>query len=273
MRGRKARSARVSRMPEPSALTRVTEPWRSGADEAGGAEARGGVELERVGEGGVEAAPEHGDRAEAGDGADHDAAVLDGQVLAFEQHEAEVAGDPGVLEVGVVERAGGEDGGAGVGLVGEALERVAEGAEEAGEAVDVGLGVEVGEDAGGGDAVLQREAGAGGGLGAVAEHPPGAVGAAADLEGDEVEVVAAARGDADQRAQPLAAAGDQAGGEVAVGDEAVRAVEVGERPPRAGRRAGSRPRATRAASSSSMRTGMWASGQARSLGPSVPYWR
>ena len=133
-----------------------------------------------------------------------------------------------MLEVGLVERAGGEDGDAGVGLVGEALQRVAEGAEEAGEAVDVGLGVEVGEDAGGGDAVLQREAGAGGGLGAVAEHPPGAVGAAADLEGDEMEVVAAAGGDADQRAQPLAAAGDQAGGEVAVGDEAVRAVEVGD---------------------------------------------
>ena len=125
-------------------------------------------------------------------------------------------------------RAGGEDAGAGVGVVGEALQRVAEGAEEAGEAVDVGLGVEVGEDARGGDAVLQREAGAGGGLGAVAEHPPGAVGAAAELEGDEMEVVAAARGDADQRAQPFAAAGDEAGGEVAVGDEAVGAVEVGD---------------------------------------------
>ena len=116
----------------------------------------------------------------------------------------------------------------------------------------MGLGVEVGEDARGRDAVLQREAGAGGRLGAVAEHPPGAVGAAADLEGDEVQVVAAARGDADQRAQPLAAAGDQAGGQVAVGDEAVRAVEVGDHAPRAGRRAGSRPRAMRAASSSSI---------------------
>ena len=37
-----------------------------------------------------------------GDGAHHDAAVDDGQVLAFEQHEAEIAGDIGVFEIGLV---------------------------------------------------------------------------------------------------------------------------------------------------------------------------
>ncbi len=42
------------------------------------------------------------------------------------------------------------------------------------------------------------------------EHPPGAVGAAADLEGDEVQVMPAARRHADQRPQPFPAAGDQA---------------------------------------------------------------
>ena len=147
MRGMKARSARVSRMPEPSALTRVTQPWRSAPTRPGVPSRELRVELERVGEGGVEAAPEHADRPEAGDGAHHDPAVLDGQVLALEQHEAEVAGDVGVLEIGVVERARRQDGDAGVGLGGQALQRVAEGAEEAGEPVDVGLGVEVGEDA------------------------------------------------------------------------------------------------------------------------------
>jgi len=198
------------------------------ADQARGAEPRAGVELERIGEGGVQPPPEHADRSEAGDGADHDPAVLDGQVLAFEQHEAEVAGDVGVLEVGVVERAGREDGDTGVALVREALQRVAKGAEEAGEAVDVVLGVEVGVDARGRDPVLQCEAGARGRLGAVAEHPPGAVGAAADFEGNEVQVVAAARRHPDHRPQPFAAAGDQAGRQVAVGDQAVRAVEVGD---------------------------------------------
>ena len=117
MRGRKARRARVSRMPEPRALTRVTLPCRSAPTRPGRAEARAGVELERIGEGGVEAAPEHADRPEAGDGAHHHPAVLDGEVLALEQHEAEIAGDVGVLEIGVVERAGRQDGDARVAVV------------------------------------------------------------------------------------------------------------------------------------------------------------
>ena len=197
-------------------------------DQPGRAEPRAGVELERVGEGGVEPAPEHGHRDQAGDGADHDPAVLDGEVLALEQHEPEVAGDVGMLEVGFVEPARRQDGDAGVAVLGKALQRVAEGAEEAGEAVDVVLRVEVGVDARGRDPVLEREAGPRGRLGAVAEHPPGAVGAAADLEGEEVQIVAAARRDADQRPQPLAAAGDQPRRQVAVGDQPVLAVEVGE---------------------------------------------
>ncbi len=178
-------------------------------------------------EGGVEAAPEHRDGAEPGDGADHDPAVLDGQILPLQQHEAEVAGDVGVLEVGVVERPRRQDGDARIRFVGQALQRVAKGTEESGQAMDVGLGVEVGKDAARRHPVLQREARARGCLGAVAEHPPRAVRATADLEGDEVEVVNAAGGDADERAQPLAAAGDEPGGKVSVGHEPVRAIEVG----------------------------------------------
>ena len=46
---------------------------------------------------------------EAGDGAHHHLAVLDRQILAFQQREAEVAGDIGVFEIGVVQRAGRQD--------------------------------------------------------------------------------------------------------------------------------------------------------------------
>ena len=198
-----------------------------GADHAGRAEARGGVEFERVGEGRVEAAPEHVDRREPRDRADHDAAVLDREVLAFEQHEAEIAGDPGVLVIGVVHQAGREDADAAVAVGAQALERVAEGAEEAGEAVDAGLGEEVGENPRRRHAVLQREAGAGRGLGAVAEHPPGAVGAATDLEGEEVQEVAGGGFRADHRAEPFGAGGDQGRGQMTVRDEPVFAVEIG----------------------------------------------
>ena len=54
------------------------------------------------------------------------------------------------------------------------------------------LGIDVGERARGGDAVLERKAGAGRRLRAVAQHPPAAVRAAAELEGAEVQEMAAA---------------------------------------------------------------------------------
>ena len=84
------------------------------------------------------------------------------------------------------------------------MQRVAEAAEEAGEAVDMHLGVDVGQRARGGDAVLQREAGARRRLRAVAEHPPVAVGTAAELEGAEMQEVAARRPDADHGPQIFA---------------------------------------------------------------------
>ena len=155
---------------------------------AGGADAAVVAQFQRIGEGGVHAAPEDADRLQAGDGAHHDLAVLDDEVFAFEQHEAEVAGDIGVLEIGLVVLAGRQDADAAVVAPGLAIEGVAEIAEEAGEAMHMHLGVDVGEGARGGDAVLEREAGARGGLGAVAEHPPAAIGAAAEFEGAEMEV-------------------------------------------------------------------------------------
>ena len=178
-------------MPEPSALTSETEPWRS-------ASARPGVPICDCGlssSGSAKAASRRRHSTLTGfrpdDGAHHQPAVRDGQVLAFEQHDAEIAGDVGVLEVGLVERAGRQDGDAAVGAGDHAVQGVAEAAEEAGEPVDVHLAIDVGQRARGGDAVLQREAGARRRLGAVAEHPPVAVGAAAELEGAEMQEVPA----------------------------------------------------------------------------------
>ena len=79
-------------------------------DHARRADLRLRVELERIGEGGIQAAPQHADRLQAGDGAHHHLPSDDGEVLALEQHEAEIAGDIGVLEIGLVELAGRQDG-------------------------------------------------------------------------------------------------------------------------------------------------------------------
>ena len=74
--------------------------------QAGDAKARGGVELERVGEIGVDAPQQHFGAAQAGDGADENAIVFDDEILAFDQQEAEIARQIGVLEIGLVHRPG-----------------------------------------------------------------------------------------------------------------------------------------------------------------------
>ncbi len=125
-------------------------------------------------------------------------------------------------------RAGGQDGDA-AGWPGDhAVQGVAEAAEEAGEPMDIHLAIDVRQCARGGDAVLQRKAGAGRRLGAVAQHPPFAVGPAAELEGAEMQEMPAGRLHADQRSQELRAGGDQARRQQAVGDQAVFAVDVGD---------------------------------------------
>ena len=89
------------------------------------------------------------------------------------------------------------------------------------------LAVDVGQRARGGDAVLQRKAGARRRLRAVAQHPPGAVRAAAELEGAEVQEMSAGRLDADHRAQEFRARRDQLGRQQALPDQRVVAVDVG----------------------------------------------
>ena len=170
------------------------------------------AQLQRIGEGGVQAAPEHADRLEAGDGAHHHLAVLDDEVLAFEQHEAEIAGDIGVLEIGLVELARRQDADAAVGRArhGRCSASRKSRKKPASRWTCISR-IDVGEGARRGDAVLQREAGARGRLRAVAQHPPAAVRAAAELEGAEMQEVAARRLDADQRAQEFGVAGDQLG--------------------------------------------------------------
>ena len=124
------------------------------------ADARGRIELQRIGKGGIESPPQNADRLQPGDGANHQPAIGNSQVLAFEQHDAEIAGDVGVLVVGLVERPGRHDRDASFRIGGGIDQRVAEAAEEASKAMDMHLAVNVGQRARRGDAVLQREAGA-----------------------------------------------------------------------------------------------------------------
>ena len=65
-------------------------------DQAGNAEMRGSVEFERIKEIGIDPPQQHVEALQARDGANMDAVAADGEVVAFDQHEAEIARKRGV---------------------------------------------------------------------------------------------------------------------------------------------------------------------------------
>ena len=74
-------------------------------DQAGHAELRGGVQFERIERIGIDPAQQHVEPLQAGDGADMDAVAADGEIVALDQQEAEIARQRGVLEIGFAEGA------------------------------------------------------------------------------------------------------------------------------------------------------------------------
>ena len=75
-------------------------------DEARHAELRAAVELQRIGEIGIDAPPDHVGAFQSGDGAHMDLAVARRQIAALDQHEAEIAGEIGLFVIGFVIGAG-----------------------------------------------------------------------------------------------------------------------------------------------------------------------
>ncbi len=75
-------------------------------DQAGHAELRGGIELQRIEKIGIDPAQQHVEPLQAGDGADMNAVAADGEIVALDQQEAEIARQRGVLEIGFAEGAG-----------------------------------------------------------------------------------------------------------------------------------------------------------------------
>ncbi len=164
--------------PVPGRFSTTTSPERIASIRPGHAEARGGIELHRVDPFGIDLAPDHVGALQAGDGAHKGAPPLaDDEIVALDQQEAEIAGEIGVLEIGLAIGAGREDADARLGPLAAGLHAGAQIAEERGDALDVHLPIEVGKGLRDDEPVLQRVAGAGRRLRAVAEHPPAPVGA------------------------------------------------------------------------------------------------
>ncbi len=173
------------------------------------AEPRAGAQLQRIGEIGIEAAQQHLGALQARHGADEHAVVADGEVLALDQQEAEIAGEIGVLEIGFVQRPGRQHADRRIVAAAQARQLGLERLEERRDALDPKLAVDVRHGARQREPVLQRKARAGRRLGAVAEHPPAAVRRAADVDAVKAQMRSAGRLDADQRAKKFRIAGDQ----------------------------------------------------------------
>ena len=98
--------AGASSTPEPSALASATPPSRTASTRPATPSCELRVEFERIGEIAVDAPPDHVGALEAGDGAHMDLAVAHGEVAAFDQNEAEIAGEIGLFEIGFAEGPG-----------------------------------------------------------------------------------------------------------------------------------------------------------------------
>ena len=167
-------------------------------------------------------------RLSPGHGADEDAVVARGQVFALDQEEAEIAGEIGVLEIGLVHRPGREHANPGIVLAVEAGQLVLQRLEERRVAEHPQAAIDVGNPVGQREPVFQRIAGTGRRLGAVAQHPPAAIGAARDVDGIEAQMRAAGRRHVGERPHEVRAAGHECGGQAPLADELGRPVNVGE---------------------------------------------
>ena len=173
-------------------------------------------------------AQQHVEPFQTGDGADVDAVARDGEIVALDQQEAEIARQCRVLEIGFAEGARRQQADARLVAVGAGAKRVAERLEERRYALDIHRLVEPRKGPRQHQAVFQRIARARRRLGAVAQDPPPAIRTAPDIGGIEVEVAPARRLDAADGAQIFAAAGNGRGRNGALSDQAALAIEIAE---------------------------------------------
>ena len=143
-------------------------------DQARHAQHRVLAQFERIAEVVVLAAHDQVHRQQAAERLEVDAIVADRQVAAFDQRVAEVARQEGVLEVGLVVRAGRQQHDAGILAMRrhQAAQRLAVGLEEGREPTNLRGAKDVRQYARADDPVFERIAGARRRAGAIGDHPP-----------------------------------------------------------------------------------------------------
>ena len=202
-----------------------------GLDEPGDAPSGAAPQLQGVDVGGVHAAQEDVDRFEAAQRARPHPSVLDDEVAALDERQAEHGREVAVVERGRARRAGGEHrdaGTVGAGRGGHLLEGRAQGLEVGADATGAGLAVDAREHLGDHAAVGHDVSQPDRGVGAVGEHGPRAVGVAREVRRGVEELVGAGDADAVGGADEAGVAQDHLRRQQPGGQQAALAVEVGE---------------------------------------------
>ena len=170
------------------------------------------------------------DRLETGDGANCRLVAMDNKIAAFEEKQAQIAGEIGVLEIGLVVGPGREQPQPRAVRTGQLVEHFAKALEEGRQALDIHRPDDVRKGLLIGDPVFQDEARAGRCLGAIAEHPPSPVGPAAEIDGNEADQRLAGAALIGERVDEFWVLGDQRAGQDAVAHQAPLAIDVGGEP-------------------------------------------
>ena len=105
------------------------------------AEPRAGVEFERIGVIRIDAPPDHVGALQSGDRAHMDFAVAHGQIAALDKQKAEIAGEIGLFEIGLVVGAGRQQADARIGVTRHRGQAAAESLEEGREPLDIHVAV------------------------------------------------------------------------------------------------------------------------------------
>ena len=226
--GRKPSSARASITPDPGILATTTPFFRSTSIRPGTPSCEEASSSKRIEKIGIDPAQQHVEPLQAGDGADMDAVAADGEIVAFDQQESEVARQRGVLEIGFAELAGRQQPDSRLVAIGAGAQGIAERLEEWRDTLHIHRFVERRKRARQHETVFQCVARARRRLRPVAQHPPPPIGSAADICGIQAEVSAAGRLDPANRAQIFGAAGNRRRRDRALGNQSAFAVEIAQ---------------------------------------------
>ncbi len=214
--------------PRPKRVGDHDRPIARRLHETGHAQTGARVQLERIGEIGIQAPQQDFGSLQTRHGANEHTVIADGEIFAFDQDKSEIAREIGVLEIGFVHRTRRQHANARIVLSVERGKCRLESLKERCEALDMQRTVDIRHGARQRDPVLQGIAGARGRLRAIPESPPASLGRPANVDRIKPQMRATGGRRADQRPQEFRITGNHGRRQAAVAHQIGVAVEIVE---------------------------------------------